>query len=279
MLIYNKYIINYLIHIQLGLGRLSKGTIWDQFRISSIAGTIASFHFIFIQSWRFPTSHCSIFCSHIEVYSPFYWSSTHFVQTSGVYLINILTHFIWTLGTCLLIVEVQPRMFIISLPPLREAFLQHISGVCSYLLHSAAMDCDQALCNKLLIKKIGMVKITLNLHTNKHVIDEVLVVPNYQWCVFSLYLLSMQIWLWHSLFFLKFLINWNNRLSHSCWIIVIQNYVTHLVMHFIYFHSLIMQREMIRHSNKKFIHHLLKWIATDILSIIFPLHIFLHPGR
>ena len=141
MLIYNKYIINYLIHIQLGLGRLSKGTIWDQFRISSIAGTIASFHFIFIQSWRFPTSHCSIFCSHIEVYSPFSWSSTHFVQTSGVYLINILTHFIWTLGTCLLIVEVQPRMFIISLPPLREAFLQHISGVCSYLLHSAATAC------------------------------------------------------------------------------------------------------------------------------------------
>jgi len=35
------------------------------------------------------------------IYSPFYWSSTHFVRTSG---------------TCLLIVKVQPRSFTIALP-------------------------------------------------------------------------------------------------------------------------------------------------------------------
>jgi len=32
-----------------------------------------------------------------------------------------------------------------------EAHLQHVLGVCSYLLHSAAMDCDRAPCNRLLI--------------------------------------------------------------------------------------------------------------------------------
>ena len=47
--------------------------------------------------------------------------------------------------------------FIISLPRLLttvgvwEAHLQHVLGVCSYLLHSAATVCLHALCNKLMI--------------------------------------------------------------------------------------------------------------------------------
>jgi len=45
-------------------------------RISSIAGTIASFHFIFIPSWKYPMSHCSIFCSHIK---------DCFAEVSGMY--------------------------------------------------------------------------------------------------------------------------------------------------------------------------------------------------
>jgi len=34
-----------------------------------------------------------------------------------------------------------------------EAHLQHVLGMCSYLLHSAAMGCNQAPCNKLLVLK------------------------------------------------------------------------------------------------------------------------------
>jgi len=36
------------------------------------------------------------------------------------------------------------------------AHLQHVPRVCSYLLHSAATDCDRAPCNKSLIQKKGM---------------------------------------------------------------------------------------------------------------------------
>ena len=40
-------------------------------------------------------------------------------MTQVDFIINILTHFVQTSGTCLLIVEVQLHTFIIALPPLR----------------------------------------------------------------------------------------------------------------------------------------------------------------
>jgi len=41
------------------------------------------FDFIFIPSQKIPISHCSNFSYDIKVYSPFYWSLTCFVWTSG----------------------------------------------------------------------------------------------------------------------------------------------------------------------------------------------------
>ena len=42
------------------------------------------------------------------------------------FIVNILTHFVWTSGTCLLIVELQPCTIFIVLSPLRSLFRQVI---------------------------------------------------------------------------------------------------------------------------------------------------------
>jgi len=46
------------------------------------------FNFVFIPSQKFSFSHHNNFSYDIKAYSPFRWSSTHFVRTSGVYLVS-----------------------------------------------------------------------------------------------------------------------------------------------------------------------------------------------
>ena len=50
------------------------------------------FNFVFIPSQKFSFSHHNNFSYDIKAYSPFRWSSTHFVRTSGAVLLIVEIH-------------------------------------------------------------------------------------------------------------------------------------------------------------------------------------------
>jgi len=60
------------------ISRLAQNSLnsWDHHQFNSV----------FIPSQKIPISHCNNFSYDIKAYSPFCWSLTHFVQTSGMHL-------------------------------------------------------------------------------------------------------------------------------------------------------------------------------------------------
>ena len=97
---------------------MSRDAIRDRFGTPSIAEAVAYLTSSSFHHEKFLSVIAAIF----PMYSPFYWSSTHFVQTSGLFLDSFLylTHFAQTSGTCLLVVEIQPYTFVIALHLLLE---------------------------------------------------------------------------------------------------------------------------------------------------------------